>query len=62
MNVKFQSHRLQASHKALNAALSEGDEMSAEVAVREIALREKMLTEAGYQVFADEHDVMLLAA
>lgn len=62
MNVEFQAHRLQKAHASLVAAKNDGDEISADAATYEIELREKMLKGAGFQVFADEHDVMLLQA
>lgn len=62
MNVEFQAHRLQKAHANLVAAKNDSDEMAADAAKNEIALREKMLNGAGFKVFADEHDVMLLQA
>lgn len=61
MNIEFQAHRLQKAHGDLIAAKAADDQMSVEAAEYEIIVRENMLKDAGFQVFADEHDVMLLA-
>jgi nitrogenase molybdenum-iron protein alpha/beta subunit len=61
MNIKFQAHRLQKAHEELIDARDNNDEMMIEVYEREIKMRKDMIETAGYKVFADEHDVMLVA-
>lgn len=59
-SIKFNAHSLQKDY-AIAHSLTETEE-NVEAAKGRIAMRTAYLEGKGYKVFADEHDVMLMAA
>ena len=59
-SIKFAAHKLQQDY-AIAHSLTETDE-NIEAAKGRIAMRTDFLKGNGFKVFADEHDVMLMAA